>query len=116
MKSLIPFLLLALAGCGAAPQAYVPTPTAKVEPISTDVASAAALMPMAVGSRWTYAMRTERFKNGAPVGTENATAVYRVDGRQGQRLHPRAGDGRQEARRHGLARDRRRAVPAHHGP
>ena len=78
MKPLFPLIFLALAGCGAAPQGYVPTPVAKVEPVNTDVASGEALMPMRVGSRWTYEMRTERLQGGVSAGSQTAVAVYRV--------------------------------------
>ncbi len=78
MKPPVPLLFLALAGCGAAPQAYVPTPAVKVEPVKTEVTSGESLMPMRLGSRWTYEMRTEFFQNGRAAGSKTAVAVNRV--------------------------------------
>lgn len=85
MKAFLPALLfLFAAGCRPATHAYVPTPPPKVEPAPTEVAGGAAVMPLAVGNRWTYSLRTEAYDGSKPLGRNEETVIYRVKARYGK--------------------------------
>jgi hypothetical protein len=67
-----------LMGCGARESGYVPVPT-KVAPISTDVSNGLDLMPLRVGNRWVYSLRSEAYQGPRLLGSTQETVSYRVE-------------------------------------
>lgn len=88
MKPFLPLSLLVFAaGCRTAPPAYVPVPPPKVEAVSLDVSGGDAVMPMAVGNRWSYTMRTQVIQNGQPGPNNDQEVAYRVESSVGGTAH-----------------------------